>query len=166
MTYSLSIKVDGAEYKAESTMPHPVSLMDLTIEEEWSPREERKSVVAWFQDLPSTKNYYRFRAQKENRSFNGAYVFEDKAYDGQYIRYAIDPDEDNEDLQLKSGDQVEVELQCVDPMIFLYFLTLSQYTGTGRGLPIAPGNPLSNISNGAMGYFNAHTTSTRTIVVP
>ena len=161
--YTLTVVTGGEEYTATSTMPEPVTLEALSVEEGGFIGEEEMEVVAWFQDTPNKKNYYRFRGWNGELSFNEAYAFEDKAYDGQYVRYALEPDEDNEDLKIASGDHIEVELQCVDPSVYLYFLTLAQYTGEGP--PTAPANPISNISNGALGYFSAHTVSKRTIVV-
>lgn len=163
-TYTLTVLFDGVEYKAISTMPRPVSLSDLSLEEGGFIGEQEQEVVAWFRDTPGVKNYYRFRGWNNGLSFNKAFTFDDKAYDGSEVRYSLEPDEERDDLKIRSGDRIEVELQCVDHNVHLYFLTLSQYTGEGP--PTAPANPVSNISNGALGYFSAHTVSRMSIVAP
>ena len=161
--YRLKVIAEGKEYSASSTMPAPVVLNDITIEEGGFIGETENDVVVWFQDAEGMKNHYRFVAWKNDLPFNRPYVFEDKGYDGKYLRYAFEPDEDNETLKIASGDQLTVEMHGVDPDVYLYFLTLSQYTGEGP--PTAPGNPISNISGGALGYFSAHTVSRKSVIV-
>jgi hypothetical protein len=162
-TYTLEVMLNGRSYTATSTMPDPVSLRDLSIEEGGFIGEKEKEVIAWFQDARGQKNYYRFRATNGSLPFSRPHTFEDKAYDGAYIRYAIEPDENSDALRIEPGDSIEVELHGVDQQVHLYFLTLSQYTGEGP--PTSPANPISNISPGALGCFSAHTISRKTIIV-
>jgi hypothetical protein len=162
-SYRLIVRTEGKEYTASSTMPEQVELRDVTIEEGGFVGETENDVVVWFQDALGMKNHYRFVAWKNDLPFNRAYVFEDKGYDGEYLRYSFEPDEDNEALKIASQDKVTVEMQGVDDDVYLYFLTLSQHTGEGP--PTAPANPISNISGGALGYFSAHTISRKSIIV-
>lgn len=163
-TYRLQVVSGGKEYFATSVMPEAVKLNDITIEEGGFVGEVANEVVVWFQDDPEIKNYYRFVAWKNKMPFKKPYVFEDKGYDGKYLSYIIEPDENNDSLKIKSQDKVTVEMQSVDQDVYLYFLTLSQSTGD-EGPPTAPANPISNISGGALGYFSAHTISRKSIIV-
>jgi hypothetical protein len=52
---------------------------------------------------------------------------------------------------LKKGDTVTVWLETIDKGVFDYFRT----AGSESGRNASPANPVSNISNGALGYFNA-----------
>jgi hypothetical protein len=162
-SYKLIVAVEGKEYTASSTMPEPVMLSDITTEEGGFIGETENEVVVWFQDAAGIVNYYRFVAWKNELPFNRPYVFEDKGYDSKFLRYSIEPDENNDALKIASQDQLTVEMQGVDPSVYLYFLTLSQYTEEGP--PTAPANPTSNITGGALGYFSAHTTSRMSVVV-
>lgn len=162
-SYRLIVRTEGKEYSATSTMPEQVELNDITIEEGEFIGETESEVVVWFQDALGMKNHYRFVAWKNDLPFNRPYVFEDKGYDGKYLRYSFEPDENNEALKIGSQDKVTVEMQGVDKDVYLYFLTLSQLTGEGP--PTAPANPISNISGGALGYFSAHSISRRSIIV-
>jgi hypothetical protein len=47
----------------------------------------------------------------------------------------------------------------VDENIYNYFYELSNVTATAGIQSTTPANPTSNISNGALGYFSAHTTT-------
>jgi hypothetical protein len=49
-------------------------------------------------------------------------------------------------------------MNCVDKNVYDYFFTLSGVTGNNGFQTATPANPVSNISNGALGYFSAHTT--------
>jgi hypothetical protein len=162
-SYKLTVISQGKEYVASSTMPEPVELKDITIEEGGFIGETESEVVVWFQDAAGTKNFYRFVAWKNELPFNRPYVFEDKGYDSEYLRYSIEPDEDNEALKIASQDVVTVEMHGLDPNVYLYFLTLSQHIGEGP--PTAPANPITNITGSALGYFSAHTISKKSIIV-
>ena len=52
---------------------------------------------------------------------------------------------------LKKGDIVTVWLESVDKGVYDYFRT----AGREDGQSASPSNPVSNISNGALGYFSA-----------
>jgi hypothetical protein len=51
----------------------------------------------------------------------------------------------------------------VDQGVYTYFYTLNQNTGRNSG---APANPVSNITNGALGYFNAYSVTTKKFIYP
>jgi len=65
---------------------------------------------------------------------------------------------------LVSGDSLHVEFQCVDRNVYRYFYSLGQNSGEA-GPPVSPANPVSNFNNGALGVFNAYTSSKRTAVI-
>jgi hypothetical protein len=47
-------------------------------------------------------------------------------------------------------------MQCIDKNVFKYLEELSGQDAT-NGQPTSPADPTSNITNGALGYFSAHT---------
>jgi len=57
-------------------------------------------------------------------------------------------------------------MQCVDKKVFTYWYSLSQQGGNGFANSATPSNPTSNISNGALGYFSAHTVQHASVTVP
>ena len=72
---------------------------------------------------------------------------------------------DNED-NVKIGDTIHVEMQCIDQNIYTYYNAVIQISGDdGSGAGITPANPPSNISNSALGYFSAHTSTKNSIVI-
>jgi len=68
------------------------------------------------------------------------------------------------DTGLAVGDSVKVEMQCIDQGTYQYFNTFREASGGQTN--VTPANPVSNISNNALGYFSAHTSRYRAIKVP
>ncbi len=68
-------------------------------------------------------------------------------------------------IRLHQNDTVLLKMYCVDKNIYNYFFTLAAVTGNNNFRSASPANPNSNISNGALGYFSAHTISQKKIVV-
>ena len=70
--------------------------------------------------------------------------------------------DDVDSLNIKKGDTVTVEMRCIDKNIFNYMYALADLSSSQT----TPSNPVSNISNGALGYFSAHTSRQKKIVMP
>jgi len=75
-------------------------------------------------------------------------------------------DGDNpDDIKVVVGDAIHVEMQCIDQNVYTFYSALLQLSGGGPGGGITPANPPSNISNGALGYFSAHTVRKKSVVI-
>jgi hypothetical protein len=163
-TYTLSVSVQNEDYTAVSTMPQPIRLDSITFQSNSGFGRTQISAIANFQDPAGIRNYYRFveyingvQLNKEN------FVFEDRLSDGKYINYTLY----NDSSYLQNGDRLQVEMYCIDANVYNYFFQLNQSSGRGAfNTDASPANPASNISNGAYGYFSAHTTSAMDVDVP
>jgi hypothetical protein len=90
------------------------------------------------------------------------FAFDDRLSDGKYIVQDLRMDS----TYLTVGDQLQVNMYCIDVNVYNYFNQLAQSGGTGAfNTTAAPANPTSNISNGAYGVFSAHTISSKTLTV-
>jgi hypothetical protein len=67
------------------------------------------------------------------------------------------------DFEVKKGDVVTVEMQCLDKESYDYFYSLFSIGNNGPGA--TPTNPVSNISGGELGYFSAYTSQKQTIEI-
>lgn len=146
-TYSLSVKSGTESYQASSTMPYAVNMDSIYFASSLF-RGDKVTTVR-FSDPPYTNDYYRlvyFINKVQQKEF---YVFNDELFQGTTIRYSLLPR--NSDIQLENGDFVTVWLESVDHGIYEYFRT----AGSEDGESASPSNPVSNINNGALGYFNA-----------
>ncbi|HEY4336436.1 MAG TPA: DUF4249 domain-containing protein [Puia sp.] len=161
-TYYLDISVGATHLTATSVMPHPVTLDSLYIEEVFNFSKTVKAVVPLFTDPAGQGNSYRF-----NQTINGnldktLYYQNDDFTDGKTSTWSLlRPDADS---TLHSKDVVSVEMQCIDAPMYKYWYSVDM-SSTGNGSTIAS-NPVTNIVGGGLGYFSAHTSERKGIVVP
>lgn len=160
-TYTLTIITEGKTYTAVSTIAEAVNIDSIYIEE--SVFTDQNQVGITFKDPANIKNYYRIVEFVNNERKNTFYTMSDELYDGKEIKYSLIPmGTNNNDEKLKKGDLVTVWLESVDKGIYDYFRT----AGGDMSQSSSPANPTSNISNGALGYFNTCSVRTASIVVP
>lgn len=161
-TYLLSVSAEGKSYMASSTMPAAVNMDSITFVANLDLNNKQAiDAVANFQDPPEPGNYYRFIEKVNGDILPDVFVFEDRLSNGRYIRQTLY----NPTSSLAPGDQLVVDMYCVDKKIYDYFFSLSQVTGNNGFQSASPANPISNISNGALGYFSAHTVRSQSMQV-
>nr|WP_068888435.1 DUF4249 domain-containing protein [Pedobacter panaciterrae] len=165
-TYTLKVNISNALYTASSTMPDSVTLDSLDVKVFTFGSEKQKQTQAHYKDPAGVANQYRFVLKVNGIQSKRVYAENDRFTDGNDVPtvlfFAGKNDDDNE---LKTGDNVDVEMQCIDKKIFTYWNTLSQQSQNGPGGGVTPGNPPSNISNNVLGYFSAHTVSKKQMLV-
>ncbi len=146
-TYTLSVKAGNETYLSNATMPYAVAMDSIYFSSSMFSGEKLTTVR--FLDPPFTVNYYRFLYFINNVQQKVFYVLNDDLFQGASIRYALHSR--GTDIKLVKGDRVSVWLESVDHGVYEYFRT----AGSDEGQSASPANPVSNISNGALGYFNA-----------
>lgn len=164
VTYNLSVTAQGVNYTASSTMPAPVDLDSVSYEVNRGFGRSRISAVANFRDPAGVHNYYQFvEFINSQRDTKDLFVFDDRLSDGRYIEYTLF----NDSSYVQTGDALQVDMYCIDSAVYNYFFQLLQSGGVGSfNTSASPANPTSNISNGAYGYFSAHTVSSKSGFVP
>jgi hypothetical protein len=161
-TYLLSVISGGATYAASSTIPAAVRLDSVSFVQNLDFNNKPAiNAVANFQDPAGLGNRYQFTEFVNNVQVPQIFVFEDRLSDGRYIRNTLY----NDTVRLHRDDTVLVRMNCIDKNIYDYFFTLLQISGNANFQSASPANPNSNLTNGALGYFSAHTVSEKTIVV-
>jgi hypothetical protein len=165
-TYTLTVLAQNTNYTAVSTMPQPVPLDSVTLQSTggFGPGGKNQiTAVVNFQDPAGIKNYYQFIEYINGVQFTkDIFVFDDRLSDGKYISTGLYMDS----TYLNKGDQLEVQMNCIDESVYNYFYQLAQSTSGGAfNTSASPANPTSNINNGAFGYFSAHTTQSRTVTI-
>jgi len=154
-TYQLYISVQGQTYTASSTMPQLVVLDSLTFQHSDLFGTKNINPVVNFQDPAGIANYYTYRIYINSKPLKDTYTFSDRLSDGKYISQQIYLDS----TYVSIGDSVLLQMNCVDKNVWSYFNTLSQATGSDQS--VSPSNPISNISNNALGYFSATAISSK-----
>lgn len=167
-TYTLNVTTDNNTYTAASTMPAAVRADSITLTDVTFGGTTRKMVAVHYTDPKNIANQYRYILRVNGRPTSRIYVFDDRLKDGNIGKDELFPgnDDDDDRNQLQTGDVAEVEIQNIDKNVFNYWFTLRQQSRGGPGGATTPGNPPSNISNNALGYFSAHTYQAISITVP
>lgn len=152
--YQLEVTVDGKTYNATSRMPVPVPLDSVTFASNTDlSNKQAINAIVNFQDPVGPGNYYEFTESVGGRVLPNVFVFEDRLSDGRYIKHPLF----NDSSYLQKGDTLLLTMNCVDKNVYEYFLTMASVTGNNNFQTLTPANPITNISNGALGYFSAHT---------
>lgn len=167
--YELEVEFDGEFYQAGSIMPPtviPVQSLEYVFEEETLFIDEGYYVTAYFADPEDEVNYYRLKMFVNGEPYyfdqdgtpvkdDNFWLINDQFFNGKVIDFEFPQ-------TLKAGDKIDVELHQVDRATYDYYRTLVELMGFGG---VAPSNPLSNWSNGALGYFGALSISYASVVI-
>jgi len=157
-TYTLLVKTGGQTYTASSTIPVAVGIASLYFQKSIFGSSIFPSIT--FNDPANISNYYRLVYFINNAQQDDINVTDDKLNAGKTINYVIRPLD--ADKKLVTGDVVTIWLETIDNGVYEYFRT----AGREGGQSASPANPTSNISNGALGYFNACAVRTISAIVP
>lgn len=165
-TYTLNVISEGKNYTAQSTMPLPVALDDLQQDSISFGGDIMYSVLPVFTDPLVLGNRYLFILSVNGMPKKTLQTFSDNVDNGMVNKRSIFPAMDDDDEDVVPGDTIHVEMQCIDQNVYTYYTALTQISGSGGpGGSVTPANPPSNINNGALGVFSAHTTRKRSIVI-
>lgn len=145
--YSLRVEYDDETYESTSRMPEVVRI-DSTGVSVMTFDETRRTPLVLFQDPPAEKNYYYFEVEVNGDIVPSLFLYNDKFNNGKYVTINLDDFE----LNLNPLDSVVVELRNIDEGSYNFWKGVQSQTATSA----SPGNPPSNISNGALGYFSAY----------
>jgi hypothetical protein len=158
-TYTLKVIVDGVNYTATSTMPKEVSLDSLYVQKIPFFGNDFKQVIPVFKDPIGSENFYRFSIQVNDSLQRKFEAWDDLLSDGKVNSRPLQIE--NQDL-LDGDDTVLITMNTTDKALYNFFYTLENASGNGQ----TPGNPLSNISGKAIGYFGAITVKKKTLIIP
>lgn len=151
--YKLQITLGEKSWSAIAKMPAKTRILQLAARENAYSRpgaSGKYQLECTFSDTPDVKEYYLVRYFKNGKLLNDYYTLvSDFISENNTISFTsrmntFDP-----------GDQVEVRVYSVDVNVYNYFSMLDDVLGEGMALSATPYNPVSNFSNGALGYFAA-----------
>lgn len=162
--YSLKVIFEGEEYTAKVEMPYKVNIDSLSFEStpEYMEFTGGYMVKCHFNDPAQIENYYRLKVHQFDKSADSdkiLYVYVDAFVDGNEITMRWN------EKQFSPDDTVVVELQSLAESTYDYYRTLSSLFEDGMIGNANPANPITNLSNGALGYFGAYTISRDTIII-
>lgn len=162
-TYKLTVEAEGETYTAKSTLPPPVYLDSLGYyyEDSYIFFEDGYVLQTFFTDPTKVENYYRFRVFVNGEMYvstGNFYVFNDRFTDGKRLEVDI------RNVKIVPSDTVVVQLLSIDKAAYDFYTTFEDLMFNNPG-SAAPANPITNFSNGALGYFSAWTSSSRSVII-
>lgn len=161
--YKITVVSEGQTYDAESVLNYPVEIESLSAEynDSYAFMKGGYNVNLYFHDPEEIKNYYRLKIyiNDELQRDDGDYIiFDDENINGDYIELKI------RHKKYDLGDNVTYELISLDKGAYEYFVSLQDLISVNPS-SAAPSNPISNFSNGALGYFSAWSSDSKTIII-
>jgi hypothetical protein len=158
--YSMNVQLDGKTYTANSFLPGATPIDTLiSFKNEGGFFGEGYSVVVYFFDKGNETNFYRVRTYENGVRQNPLYIENDELRNGIYTGT---PPLFNNTYNL--GDTAVIQLMEVDQQVYKYFNSLADIIDP-QNQPAAPGNPLTNITGGAIGVFAAYNIESDTLVI-
>lgn len=164
--YTLEVNVNAQTFTSSCTMPHPVQMDSLYVSR--GPFGQFKFATIKYTDPAGVNNAYRFIQFVNGVKEPTIFWDNDEFTDGESVTNQLDASADEKDdpRNIKSGDEVTVEMLTIDDAVYKFWYSLRAEGGDGSGSTAAPSNPITNINGGALGYFSAHTIDRRKVIAP
>ena len=165
--YTINVTTGGNTYTAVSTVGNPVAIDTLTedsISAGFSGKTFNKFVNVEFNDprVPNgSYNYYKFVQIDSGNTSNTIFIANDRLREGELITVGLI----QRDSTLYPGDSVTILVEVINEDVYNYFEQFRQVVGGAGAQTATPANPVSNFSGGALGYFNACSVTTKSIVI-
>lgn len=157
MTYTLRIEADGDVIEGSTLLPGNSEIDSVvTLQNQGGFFGTAYTAFTYWSDNANEKNYYRLRASRNDSVQSDIYVTEDNLFNGIATGTPLFS------TSFREGDSAIIELMEIDEVTYKYWLSLDQVSDAQNA---APGNPISNMSNGALGYFGGYNMSIDTVLV-
>ena len=166
--YTLNVNIAGQFFTATSTMPTKVPFDSLFITLNPGFGSTKRVANVQYKDPLGMGNSYRFIEYVNGYQQQNVFAENDDFTDGNKVISQLNIFNNGDSVanrNINIGDVVKVDMQCIDKNVYEYWYSLDQ-ASTGSSQSAAPGNPVSNMQGGALGYFSANTLQTRSIVSP
>lgn len=166
-TYKMSVKIDTDIFNATSTMPYSQrldSLKQLNLAGTGIPEGPPPGTPAFgtiitllpvYKKSNNTDKYYQYIIAKNDSLMHRIITGMDLVAKPIPMIFPLY-------LQAKKNDTIYFDMRFMEKTAYEYLLQVSANVGQ---FSATPSNPLSNISNGALGFFKAHTSQKKIIVI-
>jgi hypothetical protein len=150
-TYKLKITSGNNIYEAQATIPGVVAIDSVYIYRVKLGGDLIFSPCVVFRDPPDEENFYYSALYVNGKSMKSIYLDSDEHRNGLKVENILFYDkEDNNDEELKAGNQLRIEMQTLDKDMYTFYRSLRSVAAGGGT------NPLTNITGGALGCFKAY----------
>jgi hypothetical protein len=157
--YKLNVTALGKNYSAQVMLPNPVPIDTVYFAPSINYKDSLNAFIEFIDPL-NEENYYRLKLFRNRRMPADEYfLITDSGSDGQRLLVPV------YSREFAPGDTVLVQMDNLERNTWLYFKGLSEIVEEGFNAQ-APGNPPSNITGGALGYFGAWGVSRYRRIIP
>ena len=169
--YTVNINYNNKQYTASDTLPEQINIIKLDYsisdlvnggpngdKEEY---DNRYDIFCSFKDSAETKNYYMLQIKVNGEDIEGRRKYNllsDEHVNGQTVNYPFFG------IGANYNDTISIVLSAVGKATYDYFRTLNDAVSQG-GMGSTPYNPISNVSNNALGYFGTFTFDEKSFIV-
>ncbi|MBS1753343.1 MAG: DUF4249 domain-containing protein [Ferruginibacter sp.] len=173
--YSLTIKVNGKTYTANTTIPALTKIFDSIWTKLPPPGVDtsKRLLMARAIDPPGLGNYVRYFTKRNSGPFLPGFnsVFNDDVTDGTTYQGIVEPGVDRnssiptgDDRLFERGDTISFKLSNIDKATYTFWNTW-EFNQQSIGNPFSqPGKVIGNISNGALGAFCGYASLVGTVI--
>lgn len=158
LAYQLTVQIGNQIYHATSVIPEPVNIDSLGISVGTFLDRSNRFITAKFHDPAGKTNYYRYLMKVNGNDWKYLNVYSDLYNDGKFVVHELL----NFDVTLNPEDQVILQRQMIDQATYEYWRGYS----AAHPASASPTNPISNLSNGALGYFSAYSFLEYDLIIP
>jgi hypothetical protein len=155
-TYHLKVEVNGNTYESTSQVFPATPIDSIYITD--GGFDDKPRLTFDYHDPTGVENYYKADVNVNGLPKSTVEISDDMFTDGLKKTISFGSVED-----LATGDTLDIIFKSIDKNVYTYFSTLLSNTSLASA---APANPISNISNGALGYFNACAATKRRYYFP
>ena len=168
--YSLKIRYKDEEYTASDTLFDQVNIEELSYSvselgkggPDGSEYENHYDILCKFKDDADKQNFYLLQISINGEEITGMrgkyYLLNDERLNGQMVSYPFFG------VGANANDTIKVSLSAIGSATYDYFRTLNDALSQG-GMGSTPYNPISNVSNNALGFFGTFTFDSESIIV-
>ena len=162
--YIIDVEYKGVTYTARSFLNEVVPIVELGFSyfDGLGFFDSGYKVNTYIRDPFENENFYRLKYYVNGKSTDnqGEFtLYSDQLFNGKDIGLG------QRTIVFQETDTLTVELQSIDEAAYTYFSTLENISGTGLQQSASPSNPISNFSNGALGYFSAFSFDQKTVII-
>lgn len=164
-TYDLTIDHEGEQFEAHATMPEVPDVESITTKyyEKSVFREEGYYIGLHGLDLKVPRGYYRALVYKNDSLYNPLGISDVFITllneDQEYVNMLELP------FNFKLGENIDVHIIRIEQAAYEYYIRLSLSFSSSGVIEQAPVNPVSNLSNGALGLFKAQAIKKEAVVI-
>jgi len=161
-TYNMYVEANGEKYEAASTLHFSVGVDSLKFYYQDSPFfDPGYYVKVYLLDPAGVDNFYRIKYLKNGvlqNTIDDLIIFNDRFVDGSVIEITLF----NQPFEL--NDTIKLQLISLDESAYNYLQTFADLVNSNPG-SAAPANPVTNISNDALGYFSVWSSNIKTAII-